>query len=106
MKSYRDPSFQERAGQAGEAKKKALEQLRAKPQVDEKALGERQAARLIRETAERERRAARQAAVREAKTAEAAQAENARAAAVQAVPTDVERKAARDARYAARKSRG
>ena len=101
MKSYRDPSFQDRVGQAGEAKKKALEQLRARPQVDEKTLAERQAARLIRETAERQR----QAAKREAKAAAATQAENARAAAVQAVPTDAERKAARDARYAARKSR-
>jgi hypothetical protein len=106
MKLYKDPSFQDRAGQAGEAKKKALEQLRAKPPVDEKVRAERQAVRLARDTAERERRAARQAAGREAKAAKAADAENASEAAAQPAPTDAERKAARDARYAARKSRG
>jgi pantoate kinase len=105
MKSYRNPSFQDRVGQAGEAKKKALEQLLARPQVDEKVLAERQAARIARETAQRERRVAKQAAQREAEASQAAEAESAREA-VQAVPTDAERKAARDARYAARKSRG
>ena len=37
-------SFQDRAGQAAEAKQKALEQYRARPPVDEKLAAERKAA--------------------------------------------------------------
>ncbi|WP_420853442.1 DUF6481 family protein, partial [Sphingomonas segetis] len=51
-------SFQDRAGQAAEAKKKALEQYRAKPPVDEKTAAERQAAAEEREAAKAERAAA------------------------------------------------
>lgn len=103
MKSYKDPSFQDRVGRAAEAKQKALDQLRSKPPIDEQVAADRQAARLKREAAEAEKRAARKArevAAAEAKAAEAAQAESAPSA-----PTDEERKAARDARYAARKNR-
>jgi septal ring factor EnvC (AmiA/AmiB activator) len=111
MKSYKDPSFQDRVGRAAEAKQKALDKLRSKPPVDEKVLAERQAARLKREAAEAEKRAAKKAAEQAAKEAQAeaearAAAEAAaQAAAVPAPPTEAERKAARDARYAARKNR-
>ena len=44
MASFKSPSFQDRAGQAADAKKKALEQLRLKPLPDEKVLAERKAA--------------------------------------------------------------
>ena len=70
-------SFQDRAAQAAAAKKKALEQLRAKPPVDEKVAAERIAAGQQRAAAKAEKAAAKKA----------------------------ERKAARDARYAARKAR-
>jgi len=103
MKSYKDPSFQDRVGRAAEAKKKALDQLRSKPPLDEKIVAERQAARLKREAVKLERRAARKAseqAAREAKAAKAA----AKAAAPQP-PSEAQRKIERDARYAARKNR-
>lgn len=102
MKSHLE-TFQDRLDRAAEAKKKALDKLRAKPPVDEAILAERQAARLKREAADAEKRAAKKAAeqlVREAKAAAAAEA-----AAVAAPPTEAELKAARDARYAARKKR-
>ncbi len=110
MKSYKDPPFQDRVGRAAEAKQKALDNLRSKPPVDEKVVAERQAARSKRETGEAEKRAAKKAAeqaAREAKAgASAAKADAAaQAAAIPAAPTEAERKLARDARYAARKSR-
>ena len=101
--SYKDPSFQDRIGSAAEAKRKALEQLRSKPPVDEQKVAERQAAQAKRETAAAEKRAARKAeqeAVQEARNAELAKREEAAAP-----PTEEERKQARDARYAARKKR-
>ncbi len=110
MKSYKDPSFQDRVDRAAEAKQRALDNLRLKPPVDEKLAAERQAARLSREAVETEKRTAKKAAeqaAREAKAAaSAAKAEAAsKAAAVPAPPTEAERKLARDARYAARKNR-
>jgi hypothetical protein len=109
--SFKDPSFQDRVASAAEAKKKALEGLRSKPPVDEKALAERTAKREAREAAAAEKRAARLAAQAEAKAAKIAAAEEAALAAAPkkaravSLPTEAERKAARDARYAARKSR-
>jgi hypothetical protein len=115
---FKVPTFQDRAGSAAEAKRKALEQLKNKPPVDEQVLAERQAARLAREAAEAEKRAAKKAAKEEAeaaKLAAKAEAEAAVAAAAAAKaaavpvkpagPTEEERKAARDARYAARKKK-
>lgn len=112
MASFKDPSFQDRTSQAAEAKQRALEKLRQKPPVDEAVLAERQAARARREAAEAETRnlkkAAEQAA-KEAKAAATAAAAEAEAAAQAKfkpkLQTEAERKAARDARYAARKSR-
>ena len=105
MKSYKDPSFNDRIGRAAEAKKKALEQLRSKPPVDEKIVAERAAARLKREAAEAEKRAAKKAAEQAAKEQKAAEAAAAKAAVARPAQTEAERKAARDARYAARKNR-
>ena len=101
MSSFKDPSFQDRAVQAAQAKQKALEQLRLRPEPDEKAVAERKAAGVRREAAQTEKREARRSA------AEAKAHSKARAAARAAVPlpTETERKAARDARYAARKAR-
>jgi hypothetical protein len=103
MKSYKDPPFQERIGRAAEAKQKALDQLRSKPPLDEKAVADRRAARLRREEAEAGKRAARKADEQPSK--EANVADTTGVAAAPPPPTDEERKRARDARYAARKSR-
>ena len=105
MASYKDPSFQERAGLAQKAREKALKLLAAKPPVDEAVIAQRQTARLAREAAEAEKSAARKAAIQQAKEEKAAAAAAAAAAAVKVVPTEAELKAARDARYAARKRR-
>ena len=111
MKSYKDPTFQDRVSRAAEAKQKALDNLRSKPPLDESVVAERQAARLQKDAnaaAKREAAKAAEQAAREAKAAlaaEAAKAEAETAAAAQAAPTEAEKKLARDARYAARKSR-
>ncbi len=96
-------TFQERLARAAEAKQKALEKLRSKPPVDAAVLAERQALQLKREAAQGERRAASAAARLQAKDAKAAKA--AEAASAPAAPTEADLKAARDARYAARKKR-
>ena len=49
MKAYKDPSFQDRVSRAAEARQKALDNLRAKPPLDEKVVAERIAARERRE---------------------------------------------------------
>lgn len=103
MAAFKNPSFQDRVGQSLDAKKKALEQLRSRPPLDEQIVAERKAAGLRRESAKAEKAAAKKAAD------DAAANEKAALAAAQAAapppPTEAERKAARDARYAARKNR-
>lgn len=112
MPAFKDPSFQERAAAAAQAKVAALAKLRDKPPVDEEALAARTAARAAREAAEAEKRRASRAARDEAAAAKRAAAAEAAEAALAAeraasapVLTEAERKAARDARYAARKKR-
>jgi membrane protein involved in colicin uptake len=100
---FKNPSFQDRIDSAAEAKKKALEQLRSRPAPDEKVAAERQAKRLERQTRDAEKAAAKKTAQQALKDAKAAEAAARAAAAVP--PTEAERKAARDARYAARKAR-
>lgn len=104
MKSFKDPSFQDRVGRASEAKQKALDNLRNRPPVNEEVVAERLAARLKREAAEAEKRASKKASEQAAKEAKAAEAA-AKATPVPAPPTEAEKKLARDARYAARKNR-
>lgn len=106
MKSFKDPGFADRVALAAAAKQKALDQLRAKPPVDEAVLAERRAAREAKDAAEAEKRAAKKAAQEAARAAK----EEAAAAAAAAAPkskelTEAERKAIRDERYAARKKR-
>jgi hypothetical protein len=100
-------TFQERIARAAEAKQKALDKLRAKPAPDPALLAERQEAALKREAAQAEKRAATAAAREAAKAAKESEAVAAAeaAAAATAPPTEAELKAARDARYAARKKR-
>lgn len=106
MAAYKNPSFHERAALAQQARQKALDQLKAKPPVDEAVLAERNAARIQREQAEAEARATKHAAREQAKADKQAKALEAEQAAVAAVgATEAEKQAARDARYAARKKR-
>jgi hypothetical protein len=112
--SFKEPSFQDRVASAGKARQKALEQLKAKPPVDEAVMAERRRAREVREQALAEERAAKAQAIAAAKAEKAAQkaaalAEAEAAAALKAArlkpASSAEMKAARDARYAARKAR-
>lgn len=105
MASYRDPAFQDRVAAAAAAKQRALEQLKAKPPVDPAILAERLAAREAREAIEAEKRAEKLALKKAEAEAKAARAAEAAAAAFVPEPTEAERKAARDLRYAARKKR-
>ena len=84
--TYND-SFQDRIANAAKAREKALAKLKAKPALDPK---------VVAEPVERQKQ-------REAREAEAV--EKAAKAAAAAPPTEEERKAARDAKYAARKAR-
>lgn len=101
--SFKDPSFQDRIGSAAKAKKKALDQLRSKPPLDERIVAERRARRLERETRDAHKAATKKAAQQAAKDGKVAEA--GAKAAIPPPPTDAERKATRDARYAARKAR-
>ncbi len=112
--SFKDPSFQDRAAAARNAKQKALDKLKAKAPVDEALLAERRQAWEAREQALASERAAREEAKAAAKAESAARkaaelAEAEAAATLKAArlkpASAAEMKAARDARYAARKAR-
>ncbi len=106
MPPFKD-SFQDRVGQAAEAKRKALDKLKSKPPVDPAVAEARAEAARQREAKAEEKRAAKAEAAKaaeEARAAETAKAAEAAASAPKAL-TEAEKKAARDARYAARKSR-
>jgi hypothetical protein len=109
MKGYQEPSYQDRVGRAAEARQKALDKLKARPAPDEAALAARREAGLARKAAQAEGRAARQAERDEAAAHKAARADEAAVRAEEneggRIPTEEERKAMRDARYAARKRR-
>lgn len=110
MAGYKDLDFNERRAAAQQAREKALAKLKARPPVDEAEQARRRAEREAREAAEAEKRlAAKQARLEAAEAAKAEQAraqEEATAAASRTAElTEEERKAARDARYAARKKR-
>jgi hypothetical protein len=106
MAGYREPGFQDRLAAAAIAKNSALEKLKSRPPVDDAVRALQSARHERREAAASEKRAA----TRLSKEAElAAKAERAAEAAsaqtATRVTTEAERKAQRDARYAARKSR-
>lgn len=112
MAAYKSPDFAERTAMARAAKQSALDKLRSKPAPDPAAVAQRQAAAVAREAAAAERRIARQVLVDQAKAAKLAvkeaarkqkDAEARRPEAPQPMEPDL--KAARDARYAARKAR-
>jgi hypothetical protein len=115
MANFKAPDFNERTAAAQAARESALEKLRSKAAPDAALIAERQAKRVERERAATERRAARLSAAAEAKAARSAEqkallAEVAPEAIVEErkerpTLTPEEQKAARDARYAARKAR-
>ena len=105
MASYKDPSFEERTALARQAREKALAKLAAKPALDPAVVAERKAAQAAREKAVAEKSAAKKAAIEQAKADKAAAAEAAAEAAKAPVVSEEELKAARDAKYAARKKR-
>jgi len=106
MPPFKQPSFQERAELAAKARQAALENLRAKPPIDEAVVAERRAARLAREEAQAKAREEKRAAREREKEARKAQAPGTESPEKSvAAPTEAEKKAARDARYAARKGR-
>ncbi|MEO5597744.1 MAG: DUF6481 family protein [Novosphingobium sp.] len=108
MAGYKEPSFQDRVSAAAQAREKALAKLKAKPAIDPAELARLNAERLAKETAQAEKRAAAKAEREAAKAEQAAIAEEARLAALALIKSpeeiEAERKAARDARYAARKA--
>tara|TARA_R100001132_G_scaffold25421_1_gene25567 strand:+ start:63 stop:389 length:327 start_codon:yes stop_codon:yes gene_type:complete len=105
MSGYKDPDFQDRRALAQKARAKALEKLADAPKLDEATIAKRKAAQEAREAAIVEKSAAKRAAIAQAKADKlAAAAAKAEAEAVPA-PTEAELKAARDAKYAARKKR-
>ena len=121
MPAFKNPTFQDRQAAAADARQKALDKLKAKPPVDEALMAERRAAREAKEQALAEERARKAEALAAAKAVKAAaraakeaaeaakRAEEEAAAALKAArltpPSAAEMKAARDARYAARKAR-
>ena len=107
MASFKEPSFQDRAALAAQAKQKALDKLKAKPPMDPAVVEQRAAARAAREAADAKRRADKLAAIEQAKADKEAKAAaliaEAAAEIARAEQTEADKKAARDARYAARK---
>lgn len=101
MAGYKEPSLQDRLAIAAKARETALARLKAKPPMDPAVLAERAAKEREREAVKAERAA--QRAAQRAEERKLAEAE--KAASIKIEPTEAERKAARDARYAARKGR-
>jgi hypothetical protein len=117
MSGFKDKGFGDRLGTAASAKKAALDKFRARPAADDPAVierrEERQAISAAREVRLAERAAA-QLAEEARKVADQAAAEEERVAreereaiekAEREITLEAEQKAARDARYAARKAR-
>jgi len=129
MPAFKSPGLQERQDAATRAKAAALAAYRSRPPIDESVVAERNARLQARQAAEAEKRAAAKRAKEEALAAklererlaadaaaaaakakiDAAAEARAAAAAEKATQrklwTEEDRKAARDARYAARKAR-
>src|SRR3546814_14380846 len=96
MASYKDPGFEERVALAKHARQKALDQLRAKPPVDEAVLAERKAARHVRGEDEAAASTAKLAAMQKAKADKRAQAAEAEAAATRAGVAQAAKQGERD----------
>lgn len=114
MASFKTPSFQDRVASADKAKQKALDQLKAKPPLDAALVAKQREAREMREqamTVQRNAKAeanavakAEKAALKQAKIEEEKLRQSSKAARLKPASA-ADMKAARDARYAARKNR-
>ena len=112
MAGYKNPDFNERIAAARAARQSMLDKLQNKPAPDPGVIAERQAVRAARDAAAAQRRADRKRAADEAKAARSATQTphpggTGSGGEVQgsAAPSEAGLKAARDARYAARKAR-
>jgi hypothetical protein len=113
MSGFKEPSFADRQQAARDARKSILEKFRAKPGPDDPAVMQRQAEREAQAALRNQAKIARDAEKAEKKIREAEAAAEAAAAVVREkeelaakeIALEAERKAARDARYAARKKR-
>ena len=113
MSGFKEPSFADRQKAAQEARQNILNKFRSQPGPDDPAVKQRQAAREASAAERAKAKLARDAAKaeqrkREAEVAAAAAAQFARdkeEAVAREAALEAERKAARDARYAARKKR-
>lgn len=101
MRGFKEPTLHDRAAAGHKAREAALQRLASKPPIDEAALAARKAARIAKDAAAAEKRAVRKAAIEQAKADKLAKANAAKVV----PPTAAELKAARDAKYAARKNR-
>jgi hypothetical protein len=118
MSAYKDKDFNDRLGAAAKAKQALLDKFRSQPgpddpaviarEVERKAISEARESRLAERKVAREAEEARMKAEAELQAAEQAAREAAEQieAAARKVAMEAEQKAARDARYAARKARG
>jgi membrane protein involved in colicin uptake len=114
MPRFKDDDFSKRRNTADKAKNAMLERFRARPSSDDPATAKRNAARLALSEARDSRVKAREEAVKKREEDEAQSARDkvereaaeSRAEADRKVNLLAVQKAARDARYAARKARG
>lgn len=102
--SYKEPGLEERAAASARARTRALERLKAMPKPDEAELAAGAARQAERDAKAAEKRAAKAQGEREDR-AKRLEARAAQAGTQKPLRTEAEKKEARDARYAARKSR-
>ena len=108
MAGYKELDFNERRAASQKARENALAKLKARPPVDEAELARRREAQDARDAAQAEKRRAKKEAqllAQAQKSVEAREAKVETATPSAAQPTEEERKAARDAKYAKRKSK-
>jgi hypothetical protein len=113
MSGFKEPSFADRQKAAQQARQNILTKFRSQPGVDDPAVAQRRAEREAQAAERAKAKLAREAEKAEQKRRDAEAAEQAAAhlarekeeAAAREVALEAERKAARDARYAARKKR-
>jgi hypothetical protein len=113
MSGFKEPSFADRQKAAQEARKNILNKFRSQPGPDDPAVKQRQAEREAKAAERAEAKLAREAVKAEQKRREEEAAAEAAVqlarekeeAAAREVALEAERKAARDARYAARKKK-
>ena len=107
MAGYKELDFNERRAASQKAREIALAKLKARPPVDEAEQARRREAQAARDAAQAEkRRAAMEAKLQAAQARKSDEARDVKVETPSSVqPTEEERKAARDAKYAKRKNK-